>query len=607
LKANMGSFKVKLVFYFLLLSLVPMAAAFWGFSTVAARAETRRVDARLQAELRAVTAAYQAELESAGTAAAAVARDPRFERALVTRDRRALERRLRRYPFLTVTSGPGFRVGPPVGSAATRQVAVVGHGGVRRLLIAAVPLNATLVHRLASRTGIDAEDRVVLLRHGAVAAGLAAVGDRVRLAPGATGTVRLGGQRYRALVAGTVGSRPAATPGVVSSQRAIDAANRGAVARLLLGLLVSLVVVAIIAFLEGRAIVRTIRRLVDAAHAIARGDLGQRVPADGPDELALLGRAFNDMASQLEMRLDELDAERARLRAAISRFGDALAATHDDHELRRVIVETAVQASGASGGMLVGEAGDIVRTGSAANAADRIEAPLESGSIDFGSLTLFGEAFSDDDRRTAASLASQAVVALDNARLHRIVEKQARIDELTGLANRRHFEEQLAAEMARVGRFGGPLAVVLADLDDFKDVNDRFGHPVGDVVLREFARALEEAIREIDIAARWGGEEFVLMLPGTDLAGAARVAERARAVLGGRVVVSADGDPIRVTASFGVAAYPEAASADQLLETADAALYEAKRTGKNRVASRASRSVVRSGAYAPGGNSRHEG
>ena len=580
----MGSFRFKLVFYFLLLSLLPMAAAFWGFSTVAARAETRRVDARLQAELRAVTAAYQAELESAGTAAGAVARDPRFERALVTRDRRALERLLRSYPFLTVTAGPRFRVGPPAGDAATRQVAVVGPGGVRGLVIATVPLNGTLVQRLASRTGIDPEDRVVLLRRGAVVAGLGAVGDRVRLAPGATGTIRLGGARYRALVAGTAGSRPVTTLGVVSSQRAIDAANRGAVGRLLVGLLVSLVVVAIIAYLEGRAIVRTIRRLVEAAHAIARGDLKQRVPAEGRDELALLGRAFNEMASQLETRLDELDAERARLRAAISRFGDALAATHDDDELRRVIVETAVQASGATAGMLVGAAGDIVRTGSLENGADRIEVPLAAGRIDFGSLTLFGAAFSDDDRQTAASLASQAVVALDNARLHRIVEQQARIDGLTGLANRRHFENQLAAELARVERFGGPLAIVLADLDDFKEVNDRFGHPVGDVVLREFARTLEEAIREIDIAARWGGEEFVLLLPATDLRGAGEVADRVRAALGGRVVVSAAGDPIRVTASFGVAARPEAGSADQLLEAADAALYEAKRAGKNRVA-----------------------
>ena len=99
----------------------------------------------------------------------------------------------------------------------------------------------------------------------------------------------------------------------------------------------------------------------------------------------------------------------------------------------------------------------------------------------------------------------------------------------------------------------------------------------------------------------------MLLLPATDLRGAGEVAERIRAALGGRLVVSAAGDPIRVAASFGVAAYPEAGSADELLETADAALYEAKRAGKNRVAFAASRSAVRSGTYAPGGNSRHEG
>jgi diguanylate cyclase (GGDEF)-like protein len=585
LKAYVGSFRVKLVFYFLLLSLLPIAAAFWGFSTVAARAETRRVDARLQAELGAVTAAYQAELEGAATGAGVLARDPRFERALVRHDRTKLERLLRRRPFLTILGGDGFRVGPAIGRAATRQVAVVGPDGVRGQVIAAVPLDASLVRRLASRTGVDSEDRVLLLRGGAVAAGLSVRGDRVRLAPGSTGTVRLGGKRYRALVAGTVGPRPAASLGIVSSQRAIDAASHDAVRRLLLGLLAALVLVAIIAYVEGRAIVRTIRRLVEAARAIARGDLEQRVPAEGRDELALLGRTFNEMAAQLQTRLEELNAERARLRDAISRFGDALAATHDDDQLRRVIVETAVQATGASGGMLVRDAGSPIRTGSSEDAADRIDVPLNVGEVDFGSLVLFGEAFSDDDRMTATSLAAQAVVALDNARLHRIVENQARIDGLTALANRRYFEEQLGAELARVERLGGPLAIVVADLDDFKTVNDRFGHPVGDVVLREFARTLEEGIRDIDLAARWGGEEFVLLLPGTDLLGAERVAERIRKALEGRLIASPDGAPIRVTASFGAAEYSGVASAEQVLQAADAALYKAKGAGKNRVAS----------------------
>ena len=310
--------------------------------------------------------------------------------------------------------------------------------------------------------------------------------------------------------------------------------------------------------------VKLARRLVDAARTIAGGDLDERAPENGRDEL---------------------EAERGRLREAFARFGDALAATHDDNELRRVIVEAAVQATGASGGILAGEAGGVVRTGSSEDAADRIDVPLGTGRIDFGTLTLFGEAFSDDDRMTAASLASQAVVALDNARLHRIVEKQARVDGLTALANRRHFEEQLAAELARVERFGGRLAILLADLDNFKEVNDRFGHPVGDSVLREVARTLEAEIRDVDLAARWGGEEFVLLLPGTDVAGGALVAERVRAALEDRPLVAVDRGPISVTASFGVAASEGVASADELLQAADAALYQAKGAGKNRVVS----------------------
>src|SRR5437763_11262967 len=126
---KMASFKVKLVLYFLLLSLLPMAAAFWGFSTVAARAETRRVDARLQAELRATIAGYQARLEAAAATAGTLARNPRFEQALMRRDRRALDALLRRKPFLTVVGSRGFRVGPEFADAATRQVAVVGPGG----------------------------------------------------------------------------------------------------------------------------------------------------------------------------------------------------------------------------------------------------------------------------------------------------------------------------------------------------------------------------------------------------------------------------------------------------------------------------------------------
>jgi diguanylate cyclase (GGDEF)-like protein len=579
-----GSFKVKLVAYFLLLSLLPLLAAFWGFSTVTARSETRRVDARLQAGLRATLAGYQQELVSADADAAALARDPAFQRALLQRDRGTIERLLRARPHLSVEGVGGFRVGRRDPTAATRQVAVVGPGGARGAVIASVPLDRTLVRRLEERSGLESDDHVVLVEGGRIVAGPPDVHGSVDLLSGKPRTISLDGTRYRTLVAGTLDEHPRATTlGVISPQARIDAANGKATKQLLIGLIASLILVACVAWVEGRAIVRTIRHLVDAARAIARGDLKQRVPVQGRDELALLGRTFNQMAFQLQTRLDELEAQRGRLRDVIARFGEALGATHDSEQLMRLIVEAAVEATSASGGVLVGRSGELVKTGNPDEGGERIEVPLRAGAIDFGSLILFGDAFEDEDRMTAVSLASQAVVALDNARLHRIVERQALVDGLTGLANRRQCEETLADELARLERFGGSLAVVVADLDWFKDVNDRYGHPAGDAVLREFATLLQETLRDIDLAGRWGGEEFLLILPGTDLAGAAQVAERVRVALAGRIVLSADGTPIPVTASFGVAASPPAATASELFAAADAAMYEAKRAGKNRV------------------------
>jgi diguanylate cyclase (GGDEF)-like protein len=579
----MGSFRVKLVAYFVLLSLLPLAAAFWGFSTVAARSETRRVDALLQAGLRAALASYQDELRQADEEAAAVARKPAFQQALLAHDRLKLQRLLIGHPHLTVVAGD-LRVGGRFPLAATREVAVVGPSGSRAVVIASVPLNAGLIKRLEQRSGLEDDAHVVLLQNRRIVAAPRGISGRLATPAGRTATVTVGDRRYRAVAAGTLQEQPSATLAVVTPQSTIDAANWAAQRRLIIGLLASLAIVMLVAYIEGRAIVTSIRRLVDAARAIARGDLQQRVPVQGRDELALLGRAFNDMASQLQTRLQELASERARLREVIDRFGDALAATHDPEQLRRVLVETAVEATDASGGVVVGTNDEIVTVGSPDAGGERIEQPLLAGQVSFGSMMLFGRAFSDEDRMTAASLASQAVIALEAARLHRIVSNQALVDGLTGLANRRACEDTLNAELARAERFPGPLAVVVTDLDDFKEVNDCFGHQAGDVVLREFATLLRESVRDIDLASRWGGEEFLLVLPGTDREGAARVAERIRRALEGRSTLSIDGDPIPVTASFGVAAYPEAETAAELFAAADDALYRAKRTGKNRVA-----------------------
>ena len=154
---------------------------------------------------------------------------------------------------------------------------------------------------------------------------------------------------------------------------------------------------------------------------------------------------------------------------------------------------------------------------------------------------------------------------------------EARIDSLTGLANRRALEEILAAEISRAHRFAHQLDVVLLDLDRFKEINDSFGHAAGDVMLRAVSRLLTSLARQGDTVARWGGEEFVVVLPETDLAGAQRFAERLRRTIEAHSV----GD-MKTSASCGVATMVPEDSVEELLGAADQALYQAKSNGRNR-------------------------
>jgi diguanylate cyclase (GGDEF)-like protein len=194
-----------------------------------------------------------------------------------------------------------------------------------------------------------------------------------------------------------------------------------------------------------------------------------------------------------------------------------------------------------------------------------------------------GSGLDADQVETARALVAQASVALENARLHRLVERQALVDGLTGLANRRSLEETLSSELARAGRLGHELCLVLADLDRFKQVNDRFGHRTGDEVLRAFAQALAGTIRAGDVAGRWGGEEFALILVGVGVAGGVELAERARLRTSAQPVETPGGELVAITASFGVAACAGGGSADELIDAADSALYAAKREGRDRV------------------------
>ncbi len=173
---------------------------------------------------------------------------------------------------------------------------------------------------------------------------------------------------------------------------------------------------------------------------------------------------------------------------------------------------------------------------------------------------------------------SQAALTLRNARLLHEVEHLATRDELTGLANRRLFEETLTLELGRHQRTGAPLTVIAFDVDHFKDVNDELGHPAGDAVLRAIGAALQGGTKAYDLPSRYGGDEFLVLLPGCAAADAPRVAERLRRVAG-----EATG-PTPVTVSAGTATIPDdAADGVSLIAAADAALYEAKRAGRDRV------------------------
>jgi diguanylate cyclase (GGDEF)-like protein len=182
------------------------------------------------------------------------------------------------------------------------------------------------------------------------------------------------------------------------------------------------------------------------------------------------------------------------------------------------------------------------------------------------------------------------VVALDDARaelarrneelqaLALKLEELATHDALTGVYNRRKLDEMVRAEIARTKRYGQPLSLVILDADHFKRVNDAFGHEVGDEVLVALAGTLRAGIRTVDVLARWGGEEFIVLCPSIDLAEAAELAERLRASVAARDFGAAG----RLTVSLGAAQYRSGESAGDLFGRADAALYRAKESGRDR-------------------------
>lgn len=211
--------------------------------------------------------------------------------------------------------------------------------------------------------------------------------------------------------------------------------------------------------------------------------------------------------------------------------------------------------------------------------------PLGSREQEAGVFAIWGgerTMESPESLQMIGMLANAAYLVLDNARLYQEMRRLATTDELTGLANYRQFEEALDREFQRSLRTGEPMAVLMMDLDDFKGINDAFGHKTGDTVLHTVAAAFMGSARQYDLIARYGGEEFAVILPGTGARGAIEMGERLRLLVrtvGGRLKLE------KLSTSVGVALYPnrKIGDAQDLVREADAALYRAKAEGKDRV------------------------
>jgi diguanylate cyclase (GGDEF)-like protein len=496
-----------------------------ALSRSAQRSEYNRADARLAAELAGAVREVEGLGEDARARAVRLAASLQVQRAFARNDIDRLRRIAASSQGVGFARGERQLAGSSGEGALAASAAVVG--GARELgrVLVEVPIAA-----VEARTALAPGDRLV--------AGEAA------FAP-TPSTLELEGRRYRAL--STSGGPARLT--ALAPHGPIAAAVGERRRRVLLAVLASLASVVFLAFLAVRLTRPTAQRL--------RRTTDEPPTAHGA----------------------------RRTREAATLVGNVLAAGHDVDALPPVILDSAVAVTGAVGARLVADGEVLARTGSMNGSGPPLSIALAGGAIDGGLLVLYPppSGFDDDDVQLAEWLAGRASIALQNAHLHRVTRQLASTDELTQLANRRQFDEALGAEVARAERFRDQVAIVVADLDNFKTVNDRFGHDVGDLVLRAFASSIRANVRDIDLPARYGGEEFTVLLPSTDSEGGRQLAERLRIAAAQLVVDAGNGREVQVTSSFGVASFPEEPTAAALLRAADRALYRAKTAGKNAV------------------------
>lgn len=365
---------------------------------------------------------------------------------------------------------------------------------------------------------------------------------------------------------------------------------------------------------------RPLGRLRAAMRRAREGDFLARVPVEGEDELAALARNYNDTlaaitdlhvrriedaasiaAMQRELLLKAELEWRVKELTILFELGHALRATLDLDELVAAAASSVGRALGdaevevlladeATGELVVrgvhgvGDAAIGSRVPAGASRPGASMVAMRRGDEVVGALAVRSRsgAIGDEELRLVEALASQAAMAIANARLHGKLVRLSQSDALTGAHNRRSLFARLDAEIERSARFEHAVAVALVDVDHFRRYNEARGHAAGDAVLREVAALLVSAVRKVDLVARYGGEEFAVVFTRADRATAVAAGEKLRQAVAAAAIPHPAAEAGHVTISVGVAAFPDdGRDLGLLIDCADAALYAAKRAGRN--------------------------
>jgi diguanylate cyclase (GGDEF)-like protein len=598
-----------------------MAALAVVVTQIASDSADGKTDARLDGGLRAATTLYQRAQDESGQAAAAVARrladDQNAMAALASGSAAELKSTASSLlgngidsVKIAATGGAEASAGPAdaVAASTVKLVDEAGHE------VGTISISTTTADEFVRLVGSASGEDAVLIGPSGQIRGSLTIGSGALPDSGEATDFEQGGTNFRLAATEPLGSDQLRVGLLAPSDSGGFFASSPRIAIALLAFF-AIAVVAAVTIL--RSLQGYVREMLGAARGIGSGDFSQRLPVAGNDEMAGLASEFNKMSERLGNQMDQLRRQRLEIENSVRRIGDAFASGLDRQALLGILVETAVGACDADYGLVVlsGRVGAEAETGKASGPVHgaTLEAerralvetdPVEvshgdahafatrlgqigSSAEPVGTMTVgrAGRPFTAGEREVFLYLVGQAAASVENIALHEMVSEQAVTDDLTGLANNRAFREQIDREAARALRFGLDLSLLILDLDNFKAVNDTYGHPQGDAVLRTIGAILREESRGIDQPARYGGEEFVVALPETDVEGALELAERIRERIETTEVELVDGDgTMTVTASVGLATLSGGnVDVRRLIGDADAALYEAKRSGKNRV------------------------